>query len=142
MIAATMTIRVRYAETDKMQVAHHSKYLEWYECARTEMMREIGYPYKALEQDGVMLPLIETNCRYIQPAVYDDLLEITAILAGLPRSTIKIDYLLKRSSDQALLAEAYTIHAFVNKGGQAVRPPKKFMNILRTNFEKGRIENA
>ena len=85
MIATKMLIRVRYAETDKMQVAHHARYFEWYECARTELMREIGYPYDALEKEGSMLPLIETNCRFIQPALYDDVLEITTILAGLTR---------------------------------------------------------
>ncbi len=76
MIISTIRFRVRYAETDRMQYAHHSRYFEWFECGRTEMMRELDYPYLQMEEDGVLLPIVELGCRYRLPAKYDDLLRL------------------------------------------------------------------
>jgi len=134
MITSTTKIRVRYAETDRMQFAHHTRYFEWFECARTELLREIGYSYKSVEDDGTFLPLVEANCKYIQPALYDDILEIHTSLKNLPRSTLKLDYQIIRSEDQILLAEAFTIHAMTNKNGRPIKPPIKFLNFIKENI--------
>lgn len=69
-------MRVRYKETDQMGVVHHSNYVNYYEVARTEMMREHGISYREMEQRGVMLPVREVTMNYIKPALYDDLLTI------------------------------------------------------------------
>ena len=129
-----MTLRVRYAETDQMQVAHHTRYFEWFECARTELLREIGYPYKTLEEEGTLLPLVEANCKYIQPVFYDDVIEIQTRLKNLPRSTLKLEYQIRRTQDPKILAEAFTIHAFMKRDGRPMKPPEKFTNILRENI--------
>lgn len=134
MITSLMTIRVRYAETDRMQVAHHTRYFEWFECARTEMLREIGYSYKNVEEDGTLLPLVEANCKYIQPVFYDDVIKIQTSLNTLPRATMKLEYQIRRKQDDKLLAEAFTIHAFMKKNGQPMKPPTKFTDILKKNF--------
>lgn len=127
-------VRVRYAETDKMQFAHHSRYFEWFECARTELLREIGYSYKSVEDDGTLLPLVEAQCRYIAPAHYDDVLEINTRLANLPRATLRLDYEIIRISDGLLIARGYTVHAFVNNRGRPTKPPKKFIQKLQADL--------
>lgn len=71
-----ITVRVRYKETDNMGVVHHSNYAVYYEYARTEMLREKGFTYKGLEEQGIMMPVRELSSVFVSPAHYDDLLTI------------------------------------------------------------------
>ena len=64
--------RVRYGETDKMGVAYHSHYLNWFEMGRTEYCRESGKTFSQWESEGIMLPVVEAHCRYKSPLVYDN----------------------------------------------------------------------
>ena len=75
MISETI-IKVRYQETDQMGVAHHSVYPVWFEEARTNFIKEIGVSYSEIEKMGIMLPLSKLNCKYIKPALYEDILTI------------------------------------------------------------------
>jgi Thioesterase superfamily. len=69
-------IRVRYGETDKMGIVYYANYLNWFEIGRTEFFRSLGMTYKELEDNKIMLPVIETNCKYIWSAEYDDIIII------------------------------------------------------------------
>ena len=69
---SSTTVRVRYAETDKMGVAYHANYFVWFEVARCDLLRALGSTYRDLEARGVMLPVIEARCEYRTPARYDD----------------------------------------------------------------------
>lgn len=109
----TTTIRVRYSEIDKMDVAHNAAYLHWFEIGRTEMLRQIGYPYRKLEEEGFMLPVAEAVCRYLIPARYDDELEIRTTLLELKRRTVKLGCAIYRKSDNTLLAKGHTVHVCV-----------------------------
>ncbi|HDL18222.1 MAG TPA: acyl-CoA thioesterase [Bacteroidetes bacterium] len=135
MITTRYELRVRYAETDQIGFAHHSRYLEWFECGRSDMMRRLGYPYGVMEEEGVLLPLVETGCHYHLPAKYDELLTIVTELRRIPRATIGLDYQILRSADKKLLADGFTVHAFVNKSGRAVKPSKKFLGIVEPYFK-------
>jgi len=77
-------LRVRYAETDQMGVVYHSNYFPWFETARAESIRQLGFTYADMEKMGIIMPVIEVQCRYLRPAVYDDLLTIKVILKELP----------------------------------------------------------
>ena len=66
------TLRVRYAETDRMGVVYHANYLVWFEVGRTDLLRGLGWTYREMEESGVMLPVIEAHCEYRRPARYDD----------------------------------------------------------------------
>ena len=77
-------IRVRYAETDQMGVVYHSNYFPYFESARAEAIRHFGYTYADMEKMGVIMPVIDVHCRYLRPAVYDDLLTIKTMLKELP----------------------------------------------------------
>ena len=70
------TVRVRYAETDKMGVVYYANYLVWFEVGRTDWLRETGWTYRAMEAGGFQLPVIAAHCEYQRSARYDDELEI------------------------------------------------------------------
>ena len=76
--------RVRYAETDQMGVVYHSHYFQYFEVARAESIRQLGFTYADMEKMGVIMPVIEVQCRYLRPALYDDLLTVNVTLKELP----------------------------------------------------------
>ena len=78
-------VRVRYADTDQMQVVYHAKYIEYFEVGRTDSMRSLGITYKDIEQAGVIMPVVSVDCKFIKPAIYDDLLTIRTSLLELPK---------------------------------------------------------
>jgi acyl-CoA thioester hydrolase len=84
MFTSETQIRVRYAETDQMGVVYHSNYFPWFESARAEAIRSLGYTYAELEKTGVIMPIVDVHCRYLRPALYDDLLTIKTTLKELP----------------------------------------------------------
>ncbi len=77
-------IRVRYAETDQMGVVYHSNYFPYFESARAEAIRTLGFTYADMEKMGIIMPVIEVQCKYLRPALYDDLLTVKVILRELP----------------------------------------------------------
>ena len=85
-------LRVRYADTDQMRVVYHAKFIEYFEVGRTDAMRSIGITYKNLEADGIMMPVVSLECKYVRPALYDDLLTIRTSLDTLP-SGYRISFL-------------------------------------------------
>jgi acyl-CoA thioester hydrolase len=84
MFTAETQVRVRYAETDQMGVVYHGHYFQYFEVARAESIRQLGFTYADMEKAGVIMPVVDVQCRYIRPAVYDDLLTIKVILKELP----------------------------------------------------------
>jgi acyl-CoA thioester hydrolase len=84
MFTTSTQIRVRYAETDQMGVVYHSNYFPYFESARAESIRELGYTYADMEKMGVIMPVVDVHCRYLRPAKYDDLLTVKTMLKELP----------------------------------------------------------
>jgi acyl-CoA thioester hydrolase len=84
MFESTTQVRVRYAETDQMDVVYHGNYAQYFEVARAEAIRKLGFTYKDMEALGTYMPIVELHCKYIRPAHYDDLLTIKVILKELP----------------------------------------------------------
>lgn len=108
-------IRVRYAETDKMGVVYHANYLVWFEIGRTDHLKEIGINYRELEEMGIMVPVLEVSCKYIQPARYDDLITVDTVISEVGKAKFKFKYEIKRDIDGALLVRGETTHLFVDK---------------------------
>lgn len=77
-------VRVRYAETDQMGVVYHSNFFYYFESSRAESIRSLGFTYADMEKMGVIMPVIEVHCKYLRPALYDDLLTVKTILKELP----------------------------------------------------------
>ena len=104
-------IRVRYAETDKMGIVHHSNYLIWFESGRSDLCRARGFSYKEMEEKhDALLVVAETYCRYKSPAFYDDVIVIRTQIAEIRSRSIRFIYEIIRPADEALLAEGETLH--------------------------------
>ena len=84
MFESTTQVRVRYAETDQMNVVYHGNYAQYFEVARAEAIRKLGFTYKNMEELGTYMPITELHCKYLRPAHYDDLLSVKVILKELP----------------------------------------------------------
>jgi acyl-CoA thioester hydrolase len=109
-------IRVRYAETDQMGVVYHSHYFPWFESARAEAIRELGLTYADMERTGVIMPVIEVQCKYLRPARYDDLLTVKVILKELPlHHKIRFDHEIVNENNE-LLASGYVLLYFMEAG--------------------------
>ncbi|MBV7532234.1 thioesterase family protein [Chitinophaga sp. sic0106] len=87
MFISTTTIRVRYGETDQMGYLYYGNYALYYEVGRAEAIRELGFTYRELEEQGVMMPVAELNAKYFRPATYDNLITVKTILKELPKSS-------------------------------------------------------
>ena len=135
MIENKTEIRVRYADTDQMHFVYNGKYLEYFEVGRTEMLRQIGLPYDILEKEGFLLPVLEANVKYKMPAYYDDILVVKSFLKKFPDLKVHIDYEIMRKDSTHLVAEGFTVHAFMNKQTKKVtRPPEIFVKAVEKFF--------
>lgn len=121
MIQSRVKVTVRYAETDMMGIVYHANYLPWFEVGRTTLLKEIGVPYRKLEEEGFRLPVLEVSAKYLRPAVYDDTLVIQTTISERPLLRIRLDYEVRRGDE--LLATGTSVHAFVDREGKPVRPP-------------------
>jgi acyl-CoA thioester hydrolase len=122
------SIRVRYADTDKMGIVYNGNYLTYFEIGRTELLRALGLPYAELEKQGIQLPVMEAHIEYKSPAYYDDMLTVKAVCTMERGILLKICYEICR--DVQLLTIGHTIHPFMNSTTQKpTRPPMEFMNI-------------
>lgn len=135
MLSHTTSIRVRYADTDKMQFVYNGKYLEYFEVGRTELLREHGLPYRNIEKEGYQLPLIETGIKYKHPAHYDDVLLVRAIVRELYSAKVHIEYEVRRESDDSLIATGFTTHMFIKEDSKKpTKPPLIYINALKKYF--------
>ena len=133
MIRHETTVRVRYPDTDQMGVVYHAVYLEYFETGRTELLRDFGLPYSALEESGVMLPVLEAHLVMLRPARYDQALTVVSIMNEMPTARLRIDYRILRGDE--LLATGHTLHAFTTVDTmRPVRPPREFMALLEKEW--------
>jgi acyl-CoA thioester hydrolase len=120
--------RVRYAETDQMGMAYYANYLVWFEVMRGDFMRAVGTPYRALEEQGYLLPIVEAHVRYLAPARYDDPVEIVAWIEDLRSRRITFGYRVERAGD--LLATGWTTHVPVGRDGKARGFSRELLDTL------------
>ena len=118
--------RVRYGDTDQMGMAYYANYLRWFEVGRAEMMRALGTSYRAVEEAGIRLPVLEARCRYLKAARYDDLLAVETGVRVLGRASVRFGYRVVREEDGELLAFGETEHCFLDPSGRPERPPPAF----------------
>jgi acyl-CoA thioester hydrolase len=127
---STSAVRVRYAETDKMGVVYYANYLVWFEIARTDWLRDTGWTYRAMEDEGFALPVIEAHCDYTSSARYDDQIAITTTARLVSAVRLAFDYTVLRPADGTLIASGHTIHATVDRAGRPVRLPARVKEML------------
>ncbi len=122
-------LTVRYAETDKMGIVHHSNYAIWFEIGRTDLIKRFGITYSAIEEMGIMLPLYELNCKYIAPAKYEDKIIVTTSIKEISRARISFSYKVCDSVTDKLLATGVTLHAWTDKNLKPINAEKIFPEI-------------
>ena len=124
-------IRVRYAETDKMGVVHHSNYLIWFEFGRSDFCRARGFSYKEMEEkDNSLMVVAEAYCRYKSPAFYEDVLVIRTKVEELRSRSLRFIYEVFRPSDQSLLAEGETMHLVTDENKKVRTIPEIYRQKL------------
>jgi len=122
----TITIRVRYPEVDAMGYLHHSRYFQYFEMGRVELLRSMGHSYADLEKAGIFFAVVKVECRYRAPARYDE--ELTLLTRITKQTTVRIDHQYELKRGETLLAEASTTIACVNRQGELQPIP----DFLRT----------
>lgn len=115
-------VRVRFAETDAMGVAHHGSHLVYLEAARVEYLRALGHPYDRVRAGGVDFPVVEVAVRYLHPLRFDEVVAVHVDMAAVDRATFTMRYLL--DVDGEARATAVTVHAVVAGDGRPVRTPE------------------
>lgn len=125
-----ISFRVRYQETDNMGFVHHTVYYVWFEVGRTEWMRERGLTYRECEERGWFLPLIESGAHYLQPARYDDLVEIASTLLLEKGATFRFDYSVRNLATGVVLATGFTRHVCIGKDHKINREATKALQQL------------
>jgi acyl-CoA thioester hydrolase len=127
-------VRVRYAETDQMGYVYYGNYATFFEVARVEMLRSLGTSYKQLEEQGIMMPVTELNCKYIRPAKYDELLTIRVTMREMPHIRIRFEYEVFNEQGK-LTTQGDTQLAFVDSERKRPCPaPEDFLNKLAVFF--------
>jgi acyl-CoA thioester hydrolase len=117
----TTTIRVRYPEVDAMGYLHHSRYLQYFEIGRIELLRATGYSYADLEKAGVFFAVVKAEVRYRAPARYDD--ELTLLTRIVRQTTVRLDHAYELRRGETLIAEGTTTIGCVDGTGQLQKIP-------------------
>ncbi|WP_029285046.1 thioesterase family protein [Pedobacter sp. R20-19] len=128
-------VKVRYAETDQMGIVHHANYALYYEIARTECFEaSSGITYESMEADGVMLPLLELQSKFLKPAFYNQVLTVKCLVKELPTVRLNVEYEIYNEAEQ-LINIGKTVLVFVDKQTRKpCQPPKNFMDGVKPHF--------
>ena len=128
--SSVSTVRVRYAETDKMGVVYYANYFVWFEIGRTDLLRTLGWTYREMEEAGVSLPVIEAHCDYHRPARYDDELDVRTEGRMLSPVRMEFSYHVVRRDGGAVTATGKTVHAALGRGGRPCRLPERIKQVF------------
>ena len=124
-------IRVRYADTDQMGMVYYGKYFEYFEVARTELLRACGLPYAEIEAAGFWLPVSDASGKYLRAAKYDDLLRIVAKMPATISPRLDITYQIRLDETGELIAEGATTLVLVSSAtGKPTRPPQIYRDAI------------
>lgn len=142
MISHDTQIRVRYGEVDRMGFLYHAHYVDYFDVARTQMLRDMGLPYTRIEAAGIMMPVMDVTIRYIKAANYDDLLTVRTTIKELPSVKLKFYFEVFRpcsddcdsgnAEKQELITTGSVTIAFMNSASKrACRAPQSIIDILK-----------
>ena len=135
MIRYDHPIKVYYKDIDQMGIVYYSRYFEFFEEARTEMLSSIGLDYSNIEENGAMLPVIEAHCEYKKGATFSQDLIVKTYIRELPKVKIKFEYKICPAGSDEILLTGYTVHACTNLEGKPVKMPKYIRKILQAKLD-------
>jgi acyl-CoA thioester hydrolase len=130
-LSAETRLRVRYAETDQMGVVYYSNYLVWMEIGRVELCKTLGFNYREMErEDGILLAVAESHCRYHAPARFDDEIVVTTRVEQAHPRMVTFGYEMLLAEDRRKLASGYTRHIILNRAFERTRLPRKYFAMF------------
>ena len=129
--AHSVEFRVRYAETDQMQVVYHSNYLIWCEIGRTEFIRALGTPYAELERQNVTLAVVEASLRFHAAARYDNLIRVMTTISDVRSRTITFDYVITNAETGERFVTASTKLASLTRDSRLTKMPDSLLKVLQ-----------
>ncbi|MEC9049888.1 MAG: thioesterase family protein [Candidatus Neomarinimicrobiota bacterium] len=135
MIRYDHPIKVYYKDIDQMGIVYYSRYFEFFEEARTEMLSSMGLDYSNVEENGAMLPVIEAHCEYKKGATFSQNIIVKTYIRELPKVKIKFEYEIYLADSDEILLNGYTIHACTNLDGKPVKMPKYIRKILQDKLD-------
>lgn len=129
-----LTIDVRYYETDQMGIVHHSNYIRYFECGRSDLLDKVGLPLTEIEAAGVMMPIVSVECKYRTPARLGDKLKIVSIIDSVPMAKLPVRSEVY-NQDGVLLCEGEVVLGFIDaKTRRPIRCPKDLAAIIEKNL--------
>ena len=128
-------IRVEYHHTDQMGIVHHSNYIKFFEVARTEWLRSAGLTYAEMERRGVMMPIVEVQVKYRQPAYYDELIRVRAIVEEMPMARMTFKYEIYGEDDRPIATGLTTLGFIDSVTRRPQRVPSWLCEVLEREFE-------
>jgi len=124
--------RTLYADTDRSQVVYHANYLRFFEFGRTSLMRDAAYPYKEIEENGFVYPIVDLRIGFYSPLYYDDLMHIHTRPTQLERVRLQFDYLITQAEKGHIICTGFTKHCALNASGVPVAVDTKTVQLWRT----------
>lgn len=138
MLFVDTPITVRYAETDRMGIVHHSNYPVWFEVGRTEFIKQCGMSYSYIESLGILLPLLELNCKYINSSTYEDKIIVRTRIKSATKTRLNFYYEVFKEQDmEKPITSGETLHVWTNKELKPINLQKHNMelyNIIAKNI--------
>ena len=126
--------KIFYKDVDQMGIVYYSRYLEFFEEARTELLSKIGLNISSVERTGIYLPVITSHCDYKRSAKLEQVLNIKTSINKIPNVKLKIEYEVSLYEDSTHIASGYTIHAFTNSLGKPQRIPTEIQARIVESF--------
>jgi acyl-CoA thioester hydrolase len=134
MLTSEIKLRVRYSETDKMGYCYYGVYAQYFEVGRTNLLRQFGLTYRQIEENGIMLPVLSLNVKYIKPAYYDDELTIKTTIHKMPSARIEFSYEIYNEQNELLTIADTTLVFIDSETRKPIKAPKSFLEKLNPYF--------
>lgn len=129
-------LRIRYSETDQMGYCYYGNYAQFFEIGRVETLRAIGVSYKSLEEQGIMLPVLDLQVKYLKPALYDDLITVKTMLKKPPSVKIEFDYEIYNQKNELLTIGSTTLVFIDAKTMKPTRAPQHLLDKIKEGIER------
>lgn len=135
MIQYNHQVKVYYKDIDQMGIVYYSRYFEFFEEARTELLNSIGLDVTSIENSGIYLPVIISHCEYKKGAEFEENIIVQTSISDLPKTRMRIKYLVKNPKTDSVLVNGYTIHAFMKENGKPTKAPDAILSSLKNNMK-------
>ena len=135
MIQYDHKVKVYYKDVDQMGIVYYSRYFEFFEEARTEMLSSIGLDYSDVEAQGVKLPVIEAYANYRKGAYFEQEIIIEIFIPEIPKAKLKIKYNVHPKESDEILATGFTVHAFMNTSGRPIKAPAFIVEKIKEQMK-------